>query len=82
MNSGFLNAGIKVSDALKILHVINNTLHLGIDAFIIIWSNLSYWKIVARVVSIPITRKVANITYRAFTNWLFNGLNPLYFSKK
>jgi predicted DCC family thiol-disulfide oxidoreductase YuxK len=83
MNSGFVNAGIKVSDALKILHVIdnNNTLHIGIDAFIIIWSNLSYWKILARIVSIPIIRKVANIAYRAFANLRFNRLNHCILAK-
>ena len=74
MHSDFVNTGIKVSDALKILHVIdnNNTLHLGVDAFIIIWKNLSYWKIIAKVVSIPIIRQIVNITYRAFANWRFN----------
>ena len=76
MHSDFVNTGIKVSDALKILHVIdnNNTLHLGVDAFIIIWKNLSYWKIIAKVVSIPIIRQIVNITYRAFANWRFNRL--------
>ena len=74
MHSDFVNTGIKVSDALKTLHVIdnNNTLHLGVDAFIIIWKNLSYWKIIAKVVSIPIIRQIVNITYRAFANWRFN----------
>jgi predicted DCC family thiol-disulfide oxidoreductase YuxK len=83
MNSGFVNTGIKVSDALKTLHVIdtNNTLHSGIDAFIIIWNNLSYWKILARVVSIPIIRKVANITYRVFANWRFNRSNHCILAK-
>ena len=74
MHSDFVNTGIKVSDALKILHVIdnNNKLYLGVDAFIIIWKNLSYWKIIAKVVSIPIIRQIVNITYRAFANWRFN----------
>ena len=74
MHSDFVNTGIKVSDALKMLHVIdnNNTLHIGVDAFIIIWKNLSYWKIIAKVVSIPIIRQIVNITYRAFANWRFN----------
>ena len=84
MHSDFVNTGIKVSDALKILHVIdnNNKLHLGVDAFIIIWKNLSYWKILARIVSIPIIRQIVNITYRAFANWRFNRLTHCVLAKK
>ena len=83
MHSDFVNTGIKVSDALKILHVIdNNTLYIGVDAFIIIWKNLSYWKILARIVSIPIIRQIVNITYRAFANWRFNRLTHCILAKK
>ena len=76
LNSNFINTGIKNSDALKMLHIIDNTntLYIGVDAFIIIWKNLSYWKILARVVSMPIIRQIANITYRLFANWRFNRL--------
>ena len=83
MNDEFVNTGIKISDALKILHVIdvNDELHLGIDAFIVIWNNLTYWKILARVLSIPIIRKVANIAYKVFANWRFNRLNHCLLAK-
>ena len=76
LNSNFINTGIKTSDALKMLHVIDNKniLHIGVDAFIIIWNNLSYWKILARLVSMPIIRQIVNITYRSFANWRFNRL--------
>ena len=76
LNSHFIKTGIKTSDALKMLHVIdnNNILHIGVDAFIIIWNNLSYWKILARLVSMPIIRQIVNITYRSFANWRFNRL--------
>ena len=84
MNDEFVNTGIKISDALKILHVIdvNDKLHLGVDAFIVIWNNLTYWKILARVVSIPIIKQILNITYRAFANWRFNRLNHCILAKK
>jgi len=83
MNDEFVNTGIKISDALKILHVIdvNDKLHLGVDAFIVIWNNLTYWKILARVLSIPIIRKVANIAYKVFANWRFNRLNHCILAK-
>ena len=83
MNDEFVNTGIKISDALKILHVIdvNDKLHLGVDAFIVIWNNLAYWKILARVLSIPIIRKVANIAYKVFANWRFNRLTHCILAK-
>ena len=74
LNSELNDRGIKDSDALKILHVIdtNNKLHLGVDAFIIIWNNLDYWRILARVISLPIIKRVVNIAYKLFANWRFN----------
>ena len=76
LDDEFINTGIKISDALKILHVLdaNNKLHLGIDAFIVIWNKLAYWNILAKVFSIPIIRQIANIVYRRFANWRFNSL--------
>ena len=83
LNSNFINTGIKNSDALKMLHVIdnNNTLYIGVDAFIIIWNNLSYWKVLARVVSMPIIKQIANITYRLFAIWRFNRLTHCILAK-
>ena len=83
LNSDFINTGIKTSDALKMLHIIDNTnsLYIGVDAFIIIWNNLSYWKILARVLSMPIIRQIANITYRLFANWRFNRLTHCILQK-
>jgi len=44
LNYDLKHTVIKTSDALKILNVIdsNNKLHLGVDAFIVIWNNLNY----------------------------------------
>ena len=83
LNSNFIKTGIKTSDALKMLHVIDNKniLHIGVDAFIVIWNNLSYWRIIARVVSMPIIRQIANITYRLFANWRFNSLTHCILAK-
>jgi len=81
-NHEFINTGINISDALKILHVIdNNKLYLGVDAFIIIWNNLAYWKYLARLVSIPIIRQIANIAYKLFANWRFNRLSHCVLEK-
>ena len=76
LNDDFVNGDIKISDALKILHVIdnNNKLHLGIDAFIVIWNNIAYWKILAKVFSTPIIKQIADLVYTKFANWRFNKL--------
>jgi predicted DCC family thiol-disulfide oxidoreductase YuxK len=74
LNYDLKHTVIKTSDALKILNVIdsNNKLHLGVDAFIVIWNNLNYWRILARVLSIPIIKRISNIAYKLFKNWCFN----------
>ena len=74
LSDKYVNMGINISDALKTLHVIDidNKLYLGVDAFIKIWNNLAYWKILARLISIPIIRQLANIAYKLFANWRFN----------
>ena len=74
LSDKYVNMGINISDALKTLHVIDidNKLYLGVDAFIKIWNNLAYWKILARLISIPIIRQFANIAYKLFANWRFN----------
>ena len=84
LNDDFVNGDIKISDALKILHVIdnNNKLHLGIDAFIVIWNNIAYWKILAKVFSTPIIKQIADLVYTKFANWRFNKLPHCLLAKK
>tara|TARA_B100000579_G_scaffold429830_1_gene442234 strand:+ start:2946 stop:3314 length:369 start_codon:yes stop_codon:yes gene_type:complete len=74
-NSALEKKGISTSDALKVLHVIfNNNLYTGIDAFIIIWNNISYWKILSKFISLPIIKQISHIAYLIFANWRFNRL--------
>ena len=61
----FIKTGIKTSDGLKILHVLdNNVLHVGVDAFIVIWNNLSYWKVLGKLVSLPPIKQMVNLAYQ------------------
>ena len=68
--------GITLAECLKILHVIDREkrIHKGVDAFISIWSELKYWKPLARLVSYPVVKPVANMMYTCFANWRFNKL--------
>lgn len=67
---------LDLQNTLKFLHVkdTDGKLYLGSDAFIIIWKQLRYWKILAALVSLPIIRQTANIIYKAFANWRFKRI--------
>lgn len=69
-------AGITLSEGLKILHVRDNTglMHKGVDAFIVIWRQLRFWRMVAAFISCLPIRQVANILYHWFANWRFKRL--------
>ena len=79
----FIKTGIKTSDGLKILHVLdNNVLYVGVDAFIKIWNNLSYWKILGMLVSLPLIKQMVGLAYRVFANWRFSRLEHCIIAKK
>jgi len=80
--------GITQADALRHLHVldIDDQWHIGAAAFIIIWKHLSYWRLLAAVVGLPIIRHIASALYNKFAEYRFaklahcqvakNHLNP------
>ena len=59
---------IELVQALKILHVKdhNGDLKLGIDGFILIWSFLPKWRILSKVIALPIIKQMAKIAYLVF----------------
>jgi predicted DCC family thiol-disulfide oxidoreductase YuxK len=63
--------GISLSEALKLLHAkdTSGTIHIGVDAFILIWKQLKHWKILAAAISLPLIRQITNLIYRIFANW-------------
>ena len=68
--------GVSYPDALKILHArrTDGKLQLGVDAFILIWKQLKYWRILAFIVAIPGLKHTAQFVYRAFALWRFKRL--------
>ena len=68
--------GVSQAEGLKLLHVKDDAgrLHIGVDAFIIIWQSLRRWRLLALVVALPIVRPLANWVYRAFATWRFSRL--------
>ena len=68
--------GVTYADGLKLLHAQDsqNTLHVGVDAFILIWQQMPRWRVLAQIVRLPPVRSVANILYRAFAVWRFKKM--------
>ena len=59
---------ITLENALKIIHVVdeNKNIIKGVDAFIKIWSYLKGWRILAKVISLPIIKQICQLLYIAF----------------
>ena len=70
------SAGISLAEGLKLLHVQDETgqLHIGVDAFIVIWKSLPRWRVLALLVALPVVRPLTNYVYRAFATWRFSRL--------
>jgi len=67
---------IPLANALKLLHLIDNTgkIYIGVDAFIIIWSHLKKWRILAKLSSLPVIYHFLQFCYKIFANWRFKRL--------
>ena len=67
---------ISLSEGLRLLHAKDHTgqMHVGVDAFILIWRQLKRWRVLAILVGLPIIRQIANVSYRTFANWRFKRL--------
>ena len=67
---------IKRVDALMYLHARDSKgdFHVGVDAFILIWRNLPYFKYLNYVISLPGIYQLANIVYGKFAKYRFKNL--------
>ena len=68
--------GISLSAGLKQLHARDHDgrLHVGVDAFILIWKQFRWWRVLATLVALPLIRQIADVTYRIFAHWRFSRL--------
>jgi predicted DCC family thiol-disulfide oxidoreductase YuxK len=75
-SSSLEKLGISYADGLKLLHVTDTkgNLHIGVDAFILIWKQLPRWRILAAITSLPFVRFVAAKSYGIFAAWRFKRL--------
>ena len=73
----FTSKGYSLSEGLKNLHAEDHAgkFHIGVDAFILIWRELKYWKFLAIIVSLPLIKSIANFFYDSFASWRFSKLS-------
>ena len=69
-------ANISTADALKALHAIDGAghTHVGVDAFLLIWKQLSRWRYLALFVGLPLIKPLTELIYRVFAEWRFKKL--------
>lgn len=69
--------GVSYAQGLKWLHAKdeNGQLHVGVDAFLLIWRQLARWRVLAMLVALPGIRPLADRVYRAFAAWRFRRLS-------
>ncbi len=68
--------GISQSQALLLLHAKDGEgkMYVGVDAFIVIWQQLAYWKLLAGVASLPLIKPALDFVYARFARWRFDRL--------
>ncbi|MBE0471632.1 MAG: DUF393 domain-containing protein [Methyloprofundus sp.] len=76
--------GVSLSQGLKLLHAIDNKgqMHIGVDAFILIWKQLKRWRVLAALVGLPLIRQIAKVIYQIFASWRFKRLQHCQLAAK
>jgi predicted DCC family thiol-disulfide oxidoreductase YuxK len=67
---------VSLEDALKALHVEDkaSNLHIGVDAFVLIWKQIPVFKPLAFVVSLPLINGFTRLSYKWFAAWRYKRL--------
>jgi predicted DCC family thiol-disulfide oxidoreductase YuxK len=71
------NLSITYADGLRLLHAqdAQGKMHVGVDAFLLIWRQIPRWRMLGALVSLPVVRRAANTAYHAFATWRFKRLS-------
>ncbi len=72
----FDNEQFSLEQSLKLFHVKDkdNKLFVGVDAFLIIWSKIPFFKWLAKLGSLPVIYPILNKAYHAFAKWRFGRI--------
>lgn len=68
--------GVGLADGLRRMHARDSdgNLHVGVDAFILMWKQLDRWRLLGFVISLPVIKQIAKAAYNLFANWRFSRL--------
>ena len=63
-------------ECLKVLHVIDNNgnIQTAVDAFIVIWSECRYFKLMVFIFKTPYLKQLADYLYKLYANYRYNKL--------
>jgi len=72
----FESLGHTQADGLRALHAQDSggIMHIGVDAFILIWAQLPRWRVLSKFASLPGIHFIAAFLYKHFANWRFKKL--------
>jgi predicted DCC family thiol-disulfide oxidoreductase YuxK len=75
--SALENLGITYANGLRLLHAqdAQGKMHVGVDAFLLIWQQIPRWRMLGVLVGLPLVRRFANTAYHAFATWRFKRLS-------
>lgn len=70
------NEGLDLAQSLKHLHAKDSqgNIHIGVDAFLLIWQSLARWRWLARLIALPGLYTLTGFAYRGFAKWRFQRL--------
>ncbi|MAH78608.1 MAG: thiol-disulfide oxidoreductase [Rickettsiales bacterium] len=70
------NYGISYNESLMFLHIINKKgqTQVGVQAFITIWSELKYWRVLAKIINLKPINVLTNFLYQYWAKKRFSKL--------
>lgn len=70
------NEPMSLADALMELHAKddNGVMHVGVDAFLLIWRNIPSWRLVGTIAGFPPVTALMRAVYPVFARWRFARL--------
>ena len=71
--AGLERLGVAYADGLRLLHSRDEVgqLHIGVDAFLLIWRQLPRWRVLAAIVALPMVRQLVGRAYALFAAWRY-----------
>ncbi len=74
----FTELGYPLSQGFQLMHVQDDhgQMAIALDAFVVLWQGLGgFWKVLAKVVKLPMIYQITKYFYLIFAKWRFNKNN-------